>query len=337
MESYAVPPPAKILIVDDLEQNLLATETLLARPDVQVLRASSGPQALERSLEHDLALILLDVQMPGMDGFETATLLRGRRQTRLIPIIFITANQDPHRPFKGYETGAVDYLFKPVDPDVLKQKVQVFVDLYRQRQTLELTTQALQSTLADLRNSKQVIEAQNLRLNELSIRDGLTGLFNHRHLFETLQQEFSRARRYGTDLACLLADIDHFKEVNDTCGHAFGDVVLKGVAQTLHANIRQSDFLARYGGEEFVILMPNTDIGVACKAAEKLRHIVETTPFSDASRERSVTISIGIASAGAGAPGDAEALFSNADKALYAAKNGGRNQVSPRPPEADSR
>src|ERR1700750_1994353 len=149
----ARPPLVKCLLVDDLEENLLALSALLRRDDVEVLTARSGAEALELLLIHDVALAFIDVQMPDMDGFELAELIRGSERTRHVPLIFVTAGaRDEHRLFKGYETGAVDFLYKPVDPHLLRNKAAVFFQLYRQRQQLAL----------DLRE-----RTETLRLNEM--------------------------------------------------------------------------------------------------------------------------------------------------------------------------
>lgn len=140
--------PAKVLVVDDVPQNLLAMQALLQRDGVQVLTADSGPQALELLLEHEVALALLDVQMPGMDGFALAELMRGAQRSRQVPIIFMTASpDDPGRSFQGYETGAVDFLHKPVDPRIIRSKVQVFVELHHQRILLRQRNEALERVL----------------------------------------------------------------------------------------------------------------------------------------------------------------------------------------------
>src|SRR6201994_1827261 len=149
----AVLPPVKCLLVDDLEENLLALSALLERPDVELLTARSGREALELLLVHDVALAFLDVQMPEMDGFQLAELLRGSERTRHIPLIFVTAGaRDQHRLFKGYESGAVDFLFKPIEPHILKSKAEVFFQLYRQKQQL----------LVELEH-----RTETLRLNEM--------------------------------------------------------------------------------------------------------------------------------------------------------------------------
>jgi two-component system sensor histidine kinase/response regulator len=129
--------PVKVLLVDDVEDNLLVLETLLARPGVELLSAHSGREALELLLTHDVALALLDVQMPEIDGFELAALMRGSERTRKIPIVFVTAGaHDQRRVFQGFELGAVDFLVKPIEPGILRHKVNVFIELYQQREQL---------------------------------------------------------------------------------------------------------------------------------------------------------------------------------------------------------
>lgn len=297
----------EILVVDDRPENILAISRVLEDQGADILTATSGNDALALTLEHDFALVLLDVQMPGMDGFETAALMRGDIETRHIPIIFVTAiSKEKQHVSKGYTSGAVDYLFKPLDPDILRNKVKVFVDLYSRR--------------------KQ-IEEQNALLNGLALHDGLTGLFNRRHMEEILKKEFGRAARYGTDLSCLLMDLDFFKDVNDTYGHCFGDLVLKEFSTILKTNFRDSDFAFRYGGEEFMVLLPQTAMEGARKSAEKIRTICQNKTYQDANHTAAVTVSIGLATVNAHKPQRPEDLLAYADKALYMAKAAGRDRV----------
>lgn len=318
-----------ILLVDDKPENLLALETILKRPGLNLLKALSGNEALGMLLDYDFALILLDVQMPEMDGFETAELMRGNEETRHIPIIFVTAiSKERKHVFRGYEAGAVDYLFKPLDPEILQSKVNIFLELYQQKMALEELTRNLEQTVMELETGKGIIEEKNRLLNDLSIRDGLTGLYNHRHMEIVSKQEFIRAARYQTDLSCLLMDLDYFKKVNDTFGHAFGDVVLKEFSLRVKQNLRSADLAFRYGGEEFMVLLPQTGIEGARQTAEKLRTHCETNPYTDGSTSTIVTVSIGLASVKEHDPQNAGELISCADKALYRAKAEGRNRIA---------
>ncbi len=317
-----------VLAVDDRPENLMALEKILDRKDVNFVKALSGNEALSLLLEYDFALILLDVQMPEMDGFETAELIRGTAETRQIPIIFVTAiSKDPEHVFRGYKIGAVDYLLKPLNPDVIRSKVNVFLDLYSHKKELEKKTLELENTVAKLETSKQVIEKQNVILRDLSIKDGLTGMFNHRHMENILEQEFSRAQRYHTDLSCLIMDLDYFKVVNDTFGHGFGDFVLKEFASRVRRDARESDVVFRYGGEEFMVLLPQSDKFDAENAAEKFRKVCEETPFDNGLYSTSLTVSVGTASLYEHHPKKPNDLLAFADKALYRAKSDGRNRV----------
>lgn len=319
---------ARILLVDDRQENLFALEKILERPGLEIMKTSSGNDALALVLEFDFALILLDVQMPDMDGFETAEIMRGDEKTKHIPIIFVTAiNKEQRFVFKGYESGAVDYLSKPLDPYILESKVAVFLDLYTQRKLLLDTTKKLNMTIDELKTSQKTIEEQNILLKEASLRDELTGLYNRRYMNEILEKEFFRAVRYQTDLSCLLFDIDFFKSVNDTYGHAFGDVVLRGISDCLRRDIRMTDISFRYGGEEFMILLFNTGIEGAKIVAEKIRSSCESTVHHDGTNTKSITISIGVASLVHHQPADGKELILFADKALYRAKREGRNRV----------
>lgn len=303
-----------ILLVDDKKENLLALEAILKTPGLNISTALSGNSALGLMLEHDFAVVILDVRMPEMDGFEVAELMRKSEKTKFIPIIFVTAfSTDENYIFKGYETGAVDYLFKPLDPVILKSKVNIFLELDKNKKELE--------------ESKRKIEKQNERLKELSITDGLTGLYNHRHFQNMLKREFAMVRRSSSDLSCFMIDLDYFKDVNDTFGHTFGDFVLQRFARLLKDAVRETDILARYGGEEFALLLPHTSLEGALVLAEKFRKKAETSVYESDGHSKRVTASVGVASYRTHHPSASSDLVTFADQALYRAKAEGRNQV----------
>lgn len=305
---------ANILLVDDRKENLVALNATLEAPGLEIFTATSGNEALGLMLDHDFAVVLLDVQMPDMDGFEVVDLMRKREKTKSIPVIFVTAiSKDDKFMFKGYESGAVDYLFKPLEPVILKSKVDTFLELHRKKIELEI--------------SREKIQRQNKRLREVAIRDGLTGLYNHRHFQEILAREFSLAQRNSSDITCFMMDLDYFKDVNDTFGHAFGDFVLQNFAGLIRKTTRKTDIPARYGGEEFVLLLPNTGLDGARMLAEKFRQLAESHNYQMNGHSRRVTASIGISSFFSHRPGSPADLVAYADKALYQAKAGGRNQV----------
>ena len=322
--------PVTILIVDDRPENLFAMQQLLEDdPHRTLLFAHSGQEALRLLLDHKVALVLLDVQMPEMDGFETADLMRRSRRTRNIPIIFVTANYtEPNHIFQGYAAGAVDYLPKPVNPMVLQSKVRIFEDLYRQRKQLEDANIRLDAKVAELERLRFELEEKNRILHTLSLLDGLVGIPNRRHFDDTLRSEWQRMLREGSPLGLIMIDVDHFKRFNDHYGHLHGDRCLKRVAGCLSAALkRPADFLARYGGEEFVAILPATDRNGTCHVAETLRLAVEHLAINHAASPTAdhVTVSLG-ASSVVPTPGcHPSDLVAAADQALYAAKQSGRN------------
>ncbi|MCG8636344.1 MAG: diguanylate cyclase [Desulfobacterales bacterium] len=318
-----------VLIVDDRPENLLTLEQVLESPELEVVRAESGHQALEKTLDYDFALILLDVQMPVMDGYETATLLRGNKRTKNIPIIFVTAaNKEEAHVFRGYGSGAVDYLFKPLAADVLKSKVTIFLELDKQRQLLEEKTKELDAKVVELETLKHELEDSNERLRQLSSLDGLTDLPNRRFFDETLVREWQRGRRRQKPLTLIIADIDHFKAYNDAYGHVIGDDCLKKVAKGLDKSIlRDVDTIARYGGEEFAAILPETDQEGGILIARRMLKTIDEMNITHehAATTDHVTISLGLATTIPTDDSNATQLIQSADRALYRAKASGRN------------
>src|SRR6056297_989099 len=293
-----------ILIVDDIPANLIALESLLEKPALNIVKAHTGSEALSYLLEHEFALILLDVQMPNMDGLEFAELVRGTKKTKKVPIIFITANDQDHETVKrAYSIGAVDFLFKPIDEMILRTKVQVFLDLYSQRKTLEF----------------------------LSSFDGLTGITNRRYFDEQLKIEWERAYEDSALLGLLMIDIDYFKLYNDNYGHLAGDDCLKRVADSISKSLKRStDFVSRYGGEEFVVILPGANFTNSMRIAELIRKNVEALKIPHELSETSdfVTISLRDKSIMPNRESTHKELIKKADKALYRAKENGRNSAA---------
>jgi len=323
-----------ILVVDDKEENLFTMKQLLESEDlnVSVILAQSGLEALEKTLTIDFSLILLDVQMPEMNGYETAELLRGSKRTKFIPIIFVTANsREENNIFKGYESGAVDYLFKPINPIVLLSKIRVFIDLGLQKIELEDKTKILDQKIKELESLKSELEHKNIALEQLTMEDGLTSLGNRRCLDLTLDSEWQRGLRSKQPLSLVMIDIDHFKLYNDTYGHQEGDICLKRVASALKSTLkRQCDIVARYGGEEFIAVLPDTDLEGAVLVAERMRQAVDSLGISHSSSLTldHVTVSLGVSTVIPVAASMSGFLIKAVDKALYKAKESGRNQVS---------
>lgn len=304
----------KILIVDDRSENLLSLELLLEDIDCEVVKASSVNEALLQLSKHRIAVALMNVQMPEMDGFEAAALMRQNSKTNKIPIIFLTAtSKEQNHIFTGYKSGAVDYICKPFDPTIILAKVSVFLELSRYRRDLA-------ETQKELYEQKRIIE-------RFAITDDLTGLYNRRHLNNILKQEFERCLRYDTPLACLMLDLDTFEEVNDTYGHGFGDAVLCEFSQRIRYTLRASDIAFRFGGDEVLVLLPQTDIEGAKQTAEKIRLRCVADPVRDADHEATVTVSIGVASNPQHQAVLHNDLINFAEKAISEAKENGRNRV----------
>ena len=322
-----------ILVVDDKVENLFTMKQLLESEelDINVVTVESGLEALEQTLLMDFALILLDVQMPEMNGYETAELLRGSKKTKIIPIIFVTANsREENNIFQGYESGAVDYLFKPIKPIVLLSKVRVFIELGLQRIILEEKTKALDQKIKELETLKHELEKKNVSLEHLTMEDGLTALGNRRCFDMTLASEWQRGLRFKQPLSLVMIDIDHFKLYNDTYGHQEGDICLKRIASALNSTLkRQCDVVARYGGEEFIAVLPDTETEGGAQVAERMRNAVDLLDISHSSSQTlaHVTISLGVATIIPVAGSLPEFLVKSVDKALYKAKDTGRNRV----------
>ncbi|MGF1733209.1 GGDEF domain-containing response regulator [Photobacterium kasasachensis] len=319
----------KILIVDDRPENLLALEGLLDPFHVELIKANSGEEALAHTLDHDFALILLDVQMPGMDGYEVAELMRGNKKNKHIPIIFVTAaSKASSHIFRGYESGAVDYLLKPLIPVMFQSKVGVFIELYEQKEALREKTQEFDRKLVELEELQQQLEETNEQLLLLSTTDGLTGLFNRRRFDEVLNEEWKRGIRSQQPLSFIILDIDHFKAYNDTYGHQAGDDCLREVARTLASvPLREMDKIARIGGEEFAIILPETDRDGVMLAAERIRESIDelNIPHSSSLSHQHLTISVGVSTVVPDLALSSRKLLEAADDALYEAKRRGRN------------
>ena len=309
--------PVSILLVDDSEDLLQATHDFLAQPDLIVLTANSALAAQELLGHHEVALALIDVRMPVVNGYELAEWMRRNDQTRSVPIIFITGESDVlARTFIGYDAGAVDFLSKPVDAQVLHSKVQVFVELYRQRQALRERN----AELEDLVQANQTLamalrEAHSTALQQAHT-DPLTGVSNRRHIMQLAEAALIDRRRHSQPLSLAILDLDHFKAVNDTHGHRTGDAVLCAFCMHVNQQIRPPHMLGRLGGEEFLLLMPGT---AASEAQTVLDRVLRTLEPQGAVK---YTFSGGVAQAGGGEP--LALVIERADGALYEAKRTGR-------------
>ncbi len=297
---------ANILIVDDTEINIDILIDLLS-DTYEVLVALDGESVFEIVEENRLDLILLDIMMPYMDGYEVCRRLKLNRNTKDIPIIFITAKTDEASIERAYDVGGFDYVTKPFKPKELRAKVK-----------LQLQLQKLIKEL----------EASQKELKFLASTDPMTELYNRRYFSTISKHILDLAKRDATPTSIIMLDIDNFKKVNDTYGHKVGDDVIISLAKLLQKFTRKSDIACRFGGEEFVILLPETAINGASVIAEKIREATEhSTVNSMENNTLTFTISLGIAQIDPEEESDIEASIHRADTALYAAKRGGKNRV----------
>jgi len=291
-----------ILLVDDEPINLRLLDSML-RDEYEISVALNGKQALKRAVNLQPDLILLDVKMLEMDGYEVCRRLKLNEKTMNIPVIFVTSKADEEDEIKGLELGAVDYIAKPFRMAIIKARLHNHLELKRQR---------------DL-------------LSRLSTLDGLTGIANRRTFETALEREWRVAVRQNNELALIFTDIDHFKAYNDNYGHMKGDACLREVAQILaRTPHRAVDLVARFGGEEFVCLLPGCGIGNAQDIAERMRNAVlaKAIPHAFSKTHNCVSLSFGVSCL---APGATKCMPSDlvivADRMLYQAKEQGRNRV----------
>ena len=291
----------RLLVIDDDAVTIQALYRAFAE-DHQVLMATSGELGLELCATRSPDLVLLDVMMPDIDGFEVCRRLKADPATRGIPVIFVTGADDSAAETRGLELGAADFIAKPINPPVVRARVR----------------------------SQLIVKAHVDLLRHFAFVDGLTGVHNRRHFDQQLEVERSRAKRAGTMLTVVLVDVDHFKHYNDRYGHQAGDDTLRRVAVALRGSLkRPGDLIARYGGEEFACILPGTDRAGAEAVGERLRAAVRALAIEhEASHSGAhVTISVGCCTESHGLAGGSAALLQHADAELYRAKSEGRDRV----------
>jgi len=293
----------RILIVDDekLNRNILAD---ILKHEYKVILAKNGEQALKRAFSDTPPdLILLDIVMPDMDGYEVCKQLKNQEETKEIPVIFVTSMSEVMKESKGFELGAVDYITKPFHPPIIKARVRAHISLKIKSDMLE----------------------------QLASLDALTNIANRRKFDEVIGNEWKRAHRYNALLSVIMIDVDKFKQYNDNYGHAAGDICLQKIAKALKGCIKRPyDFIARYGGEEFIMVLPDIDSKGAQQVGTFAKQIIEdlNIPHEYSDVANHVTISMGIATMRpANGIESCVKIVNAADKQLYSAKEMGRNRV----------
>lgn len=308
--------PGKILIVDDSVENRQLLFRTLEKAGYEILEAADGKEGLTQAVKNLPDLILLDIVMPELDGYQVCEALKKDLRTAGIPVIFLSAETETKDKIRGLESGGVDYITKPIDRGEVLARVQTQLNIRR------LTKELIQANIELLKKNAELEEA-NAAITQLMHTDPLTGLANRRYFLEILDNLMSLARRHHAPLSLVMADLDHFKAINDACGHAWGDQVLKDFGVLLKKYSRKEDVAARFGGEEFIVALPLTDLPGARIWAEKIRLGLEGMVWDQIKSK--VTGSFGISQFH---PEDTpESFIERADKALYQAKAAGRNRV----------
>jgi len=295
----------RILIAEDNPVSRHLLEAFLVKWDYEVIVTANGADAW-RELQRDrtLRLAILDWMMPGMSGVEVCREVRKCPPEPYVYVLLLTAKDQKYDVLEGLEAGADDYLTKPFDPYELRARLRAG------RRILELQEQL-------------ILAREQLRAE--AAHDSLTGLWNRAAILEILHRELARSEREKTPVAAIVADLDHFKKINDTYGHLAGDAVLREVTRRIAGSMRPYDAVGRYGGEEFLIVAPGCDPATAFKVAERLRDCVSRQPVDIFDGAFPVTLSAGVAASCEAK--EAEELVRMADAALYRAKTGGRNRV----------
>ncbi|MGR9116315.1 MAG: GGDEF domain-containing response regulator [Gammaproteobacteria bacterium] len=295
-----------ILIIDDAKENIVVLSRLL-KSQANIVFAINGEDGLEKAQVENPDLILLDISMPGLNGFEVLERLKKSPLTAETPIIFITGIPDSDTEEQGLNLGAVDYITKPFAPAVVKARVRHQLKLQR------LTT---------------ALKEANARLTLLAMTDPLTGAHNRRHFFETLENELPRARRHHHPTSLMVMDIDRFKSINDNHGHDVGDQVIIEVARISNEFLRKNDVFGRLGGEEFAILLPETPLEEATQIANRLCAKIAEASVKTPEATVSFTVSCGVTQVdGKNNEETPEQILKRADIGLYKAKEDGRNKV----------
>lgn len=295
----------KILVVDDEKDILQVINDVLSPENYHLINAVSGEHALKILEKEKVDLMLLDLNMPGIGGYEVCRRAKKLPDGKFFPIIILSSNSQEVDKVAALGIGAVDYIIKPFSAGELRARIRT-----------QLKVKGMQD---DLLKQKSI-------MSKLAVHDELTGLYNRRYLLSRMDEELARAARYRSPLTCMIIDIDNFKKINDTYGHAAGDRVLIDLSDLLKKFVRETDVVARYGGEEFIILLPETDIPGSVSFAERLLEQVRNATFARGKENLCMTVSIGI-SGNQNVEVNKQKLLDEADQYLYKAKNKGKNCV----------
>lgn len=320
-----------ILIVDDMLTNLQLLSSLLKRKGYIVQAVTNGALALETIQKGPPALVLLDICMPGINGYEVCRQLKANPATVEIPVIFISAMDEPMDKVKAFRAGGVDYITKPFQVAEVMARVENHLTIRRLQMQLQKQNEQLQREVRDRLATEAALQIAIQELQWMAHSDSLTQLANRRRFDEYLDQEWTRMRREQQPLSLILCDVDFFKSFNDTYGHQKGDICLQKVAQAIRAAAKRTvDLVARYGGEEFAVILPNTPLEGALSVAQEIQQRVLTLnlPHARSPISHSITLSLGITTLTPQSETLPTDLISAADRALYQAKLDGRDRIA---------
>lgn len=321
---------AEILIVDDTPANLDLLTGML-RDRFRVRAAASARRALATVRGFPLDLVLLDVDMPEMDGYAVCRAIKADPATRDVPVIFVSALDGALDKVAAFESGGADYVTKPFQVAEVMARIDHQLQLSRLQRDLARKNQELARAYEELRDTNRQLAEANERLEGLSYLDGLTGVANRRRFDEALAEAWTEACAVGGPLALVLIDLDHFKRLNDSLGHQEGDEALRTVAAVIAGHAAGRGLAARFGGEEFAWLLPGRSLAEAMAEAERLRLAVRAAAVRDGTAGGVVTTSLGVAVGIPTAGRTPQQLVAAADAALYRAKSAGRDRVEAEP------
>ncbi len=307
-----------IMIVDDNVQNQQYLAEICSRNSYDFIMAKDGMQVFTLMDLEKPDLLLLDIMMPGMDGYEVCRRLKSDVETRDIPVVFITAKSDTDEIVEGFKTGGVDFVTKPFNSTILEARMKTHLEL-------KLSRDDLKDNISQLEVLNKKLEEEKDRSEWLATRDYLTGLYNRRFMMERIKIEKSRSKRNSFPMGLLMADIDGFKNFNDKYGHDCGDIVLKAVSKVMSESVRDQDSVGRWGGEEFIFLLPETDVNGTVTVGEKIRKAVENLNVEYNEEDLNVTITIGAYIFDVDV--EIEESIRRVDEALYKGKRNGKNRV----------
>ncbi len=303
------------LIVDDVPANLFSLSEIIKKNNINIYEASSGEECLWSLLKNDIDIVIMDINMPNMDGYETANFIHNVNKTKNIPIIFVTAsNKDIDIDMKCYKSGGIDIIYKPINKEILRSKIDMICEMIAAKKQLEEQVKELEKL-----NEKNKEMQEQIRI--LATTDFLTNIANRRKI------DIYCKNLIGYKLSMLMIDLDDFKMYNDNFGHQKGDIVLKEIVDAIKLSLDDNEFLGRYGGEEFLVIIKKPNVFFAMEIAKK---IIQNTLNKQILRHSTckskyLTVSIGISNGYVKNTSDIDNLINFADKALYQAKKQGKN------------